>query len=102
MIAAMGPSRLPRPAREPSVARETAEDIADDLKFLAKGTAESIVDDARSRVAFSLLLVLMVPVGIIVLMISFLVIGGLYSVVGVPSGPVGSVVTIVWLLATFV
>ncbi len=100
IIADVDPHGRPGPAQTPSVARETAEDIADGLNVLATGTAQSIVDDARSRVAALVLLALMVPVGIMVLIISFVVIAGVYAFVGAPSGPVGSVVTIVWLLAT--
>jgi len=77
------------------VARETAADIAADLR----SAAEPAVAGAISRVAFMVLAVLMVPVGILILIATFVAFAVVTALIH-PTGPVASVFTLAWLLVT--
>src|SRR5687767_11961777 len=93
----MDPTRPPRPAREPSVARETAADLADDLKGLAGGLAEPLVDHVKASVTLWVLAIVFVPIGLVVLVLSAGLLMLVFGVIGTPTGPAGSVTTIVWI-----
>ena len=77
------------------MARETAADIAADLR----SAAEPAVAGAISRVAFMVLAVLMVPVGILILIATFVAFAVVTALIH-PTGPVASVFTLAWLLVT--
>lgn len=85
---------VPKRDRTPSVARDTAADLADGLR----GVARPLVDETRSRLAFMLLAVLMVPVGIFIVAIGFAAMALGYRALGAPTGVLASVITIVGLL----
>ena len=80
--------------RQRSVARETAADVADDLR----GVARPLVDDALSRLSLMLLAALMVPVGIVIVAIGFAAMALGYNALGAPTGVLASVITIGGLL----
>jgi hypothetical protein len=97
---AHAPGRMDRhpsePPRAPSVARETVADLADDIQLVA----QPFVQDILSRIAMVVLMVLLVPVGLIVLIVSFLTMGVLYGALNIPSGPITSIIAIAWLVGT--
>ena len=59
-----------------------------------------IVEDVVSTVSMLVLFILMVPVGLLVLVVSFLTLGLITSTVGLPSGALGSMIGIGWLIGT--
>lgn len=80
--------------RQPSVAWDTAADVADDVR----GVARPLVDEALSRLSFLLLVVLMVPVGILIVAVGFTAIALSYRALGAPTGVLASGITIAGLL----
>jgi hypothetical protein len=82
----------------PSVAREIAGEIGQNLQL----AAQPVVDDVVSTLAMLVLFVLMVPVGLVVLVLSFLTMGFIVSAVGAPSGALGSALGIGWLVGTLI
>ena len=90
----MQPGDAPGQGQEPSVARATALDIADGLQAVAA----PVIAEAVSTAAMIVLAVILVPVGIVIVTVSFVVLAVIYGVVGAPSGPVASAITITWLV----
>ena len=80
--------------------RSAAREVAGELGSVARRAAQPMVDDAVSSISMLILLVLMVPVGIVVLVVSFLLLALITSTIGLPSGMVGSIVGITWFVGT--
>jgi hypothetical protein len=78
-----------------SGARQTVADIADDVRSVT----QPLLDDAVSDVSFLLLAVLLVPVGIVVLIGSFVVFG-IVAMTLHPTGILATAVTVAWLVGT--
>jgi membrane protein implicated in regulation of membrane protease activity len=79
------------------VARETAQDIADDLKGLAGGLAQPLVDHVKASVTLWVLAIMFVPIGLAVLILSAGLLMTVFGVIGTPTGTAGSVTMIVWI-----
>lgn len=81
---------------EPSTARA----VAAELGSAARHAAATVVEDTISTISMLVLLVLLVPVGIVGLVVSFLLLALITKTVGLPSGMLGSIFGIAWLVGT--
>jgi hypothetical protein len=82
--------------------RSVARVVADELGSAARRAAQPVVEDAVSTFSMLVLIVLLVPVGIVGLVVSFLLLAVLTKAVGLPSGLLGSIVGITWFAGTLV
>lgn len=80
-------------AAEPSLGREL-------LRAAAIG-AQPVIEEFRGGVSFLVILAVFVPVGFGVLIASALVFGGIFAIVGAPSGTLGVLLGVGWLVLTF-
>ncbi|HEY8239715.1 MAG TPA: hypothetical protein VIF63_09800 [Candidatus Limnocylindrales bacterium] len=100
----MDPSPPPPQRRESLVSSEqSARELAGELGGAMNAVIlEPLVADAVEGIRFTLLAVVMVPIGIVVLILSFFVYFGAFLALGSPTGSLGAIVTGVWLIGTLV
>jgi hypothetical protein len=93
----MSDGRVPDQDRDPSAARELATDIGTAMNAVV---LEPMVEHVVGTISMVVLLVLMVPVGLVILIVSFVGMALLLPQLGNPSGTAGSALVIVWLIGT--
>jgi len=88
------PRSAPEPRGDRSVARDTAADVADTLRE----AAQPLLENALSRVAFMVLAVSLVPVGVVIVAAGFVAMYLAHQALGSPSGFLATAITICGLL----
>ena len=91
-----------RSTSDPDPRRSAAREVASEIGSGVRLAAQPVVDDAISTISMLVLLVLLVPIGILGLIVSFLLLGLIISTVGLPSGALGSAISVSWFVGTLV
>lgn len=94
----LDPAAAPDPDHK-SATRELVEEIAAgvDTAFF-----QPVMEQAVAWIRFAFLAVILVPIGVVGLVASFLVLAGLMAALGSPSGALATVITLGWLAGTLV
>ena len=85
--------------RDASVAHEVATEIAHQVNA---AILRPLVGEIVAGVGFAIVTIALVPLGLLLMVASYLVLAGIFALVGIPSGTVGTIVMVGWLIGTAV